>query len=449
MKNKLFYSKKNTIYVFLYTFASMFRLTITILLTSLFTILSAQTPKEEIALCPDFAASNSVAYQVPTEKLTPAPKGYIVFYLSHYGRHGSRYLTKIEDYEYVLRTMRLAEEEGKLTPLGKDVQHRVTLLSEQAKNRWGDLTKLGSEQIADISKRMVKNYPELFKGNAHINARSTLMPRCQLSMTAALIELTRLRPHLNYSIFASGHDLHYMNFQDKILRDSNKKHNTQSVYDEFANNHLNYDRLLNSLFNDTAFIRKNVDAYQFNYYLFRLAGNIQDTDYAGKMTLWDIYTKDEIYENWQVSNAWWFLGFGFTPLNGNKQPFTQRNLIRQIITDADDAIRGNNVNVDLRFGHDTMILPLVCLMGINGYDASIGCLDSLVSRGWFDYKVFPMASNIQIAFYKNKAKNNDVIIKILLNEKEASLPVKTDIAPYYHWADVKKYLLNIIDNYKE
>ena len=38
------------------------------------------------------SASNFLAYIDPTEALTPAPKGYEPFYLTHYGRHGSRWL---------------------------------------------------------------------------------------------------------------------------------------------------------------------------------------------------------------------------------------------------------------------------------------------------------------------------------------------------------------------
>ena len=34
------------------------------------------------------SASNYVAYVDPTLPLTPAPKGYEPFYLTHYGRHG-------------------------------------------------------------------------------------------------------------------------------------------------------------------------------------------------------------------------------------------------------------------------------------------------------------------------------------------------------------------------
>jgi hypothetical protein len=47
-----------------------------------------------------------------------------------------------------------------------------------------------------------------------------------------------------------------------------------------------------------------------------------------------------------------------------------------------------------------------------------------------------MGANIQLIFYR---KGNDVIVKFLHNERETSIPVSTDIAPYYHWKDVRQF----------
>jgi hypothetical protein len=49
-----------------------------------------------------------------------------------------------------------------------------------------------------------------------------------------------------------------------------------------------------------------------------------------------------------------------------------------------------------------------------------------------------MAANIQLVFYR-KEGSDDVLVKFLFNENETSIPVATDCAPYYHWADVKRY----------
>ena len=59
-----------------------------------------------------------------------------------------------------------------------------------------------------------------------------------------------------------------------------------------------------------------------------------------------------------------------------------------------------------------------------------------------------MACNLQFVFYR-KAGSEDIIFKILDNEDEATLPIKTDIAPYYHWNDFKDYCNKILSKYED
>ena len=61
--------------------------------------------------------------------------------------------------------------------------------------------------------------------------------------------------------------------------------------------------------------------------------------------------------------------------------------------------------------------------------------------------MFPMASNVQFVFYRSDVNDDDVIFKVLLNEQEASLPLPTDIAPYYHWKDFREFYLKKLDAY--
>ena len=55
-----------------------------------------------------------------------------------------------------------------------------------------------------------------------------------------------------------------------------------------------------------------------------------------------------------------------------------------------------------------------------------------------------MAVNLQLVFFRNKA--GDVIVKLMHNEREVSIPVATDIAPFYHWKDVKEYFESILNS---
>jgi len=52
-------------------------------------------------------------------------------------------------------------------------------------------------------------------------------------------------------------------------------------------------------------------------------------------------------------------------------------------------------------------------------------------------------------FYRKNPADKDVLIKVLLNENEATLPLKTDVAPYYHWDDFRRHYLQRIDNFQK
>ena len=205
---------------------------------------------------------------------------------------------------------------------------------------------------------------------------------------------------------------------------------------------------MESLFNDKNYVYRNIDADDFGYRLFKLASNLQSIEARKDMTLYDIFTKDELYANWQMENVRWYIEYGACPLNGGQQPFSQRNLLRNIITQADSCIATGKNCATLRFGHETMVLPLTCLLGLNGYDMQISDFDKIEEQGWINYRIFPMGANIQFVFYRRNADDKDVLVKVLLNENEATLPIASDMKPYYRWSDFKEYYMNKIKSYR-
>ena len=412
-------------------------------------IAEAQSARDEIKSDTHLSASNYLAYPGPTQgDLTPAPEGEKPFYLSHYGRHGSRYLINNDEYKRPYEILKAADEAGKLTPLGKDVLKRVKLIYDEAYKRLGELTPLGAIQHRQIAKRMYERFPEVFEGNAIIDAKSTIVIRCILSMENELQQLLLMNPRLNIRHDASEHDMWYMNFTDKELTGKRSNFETQRAYMEFVDKHRNYERAMGALFNDAEYMEKNVDAWRLNNYLFKLASNLQSTELHKRITLYDIFTDEEIYSNWQIENVRWYLSYGACPLNGGQQPFTQRNLLRTIIEEADSCIRLRNPGATLRFGHETMVLPLTCLMEINGFGLQETNMERLESKGWLNYKVFPMGANIQFVFYRKNVDDTDVLVKVLLNENEVTLPVKSKTAPYYKWSEVRDYYLQKLNAFK-
>ena len=88
----------------------------------------SQTTKEEVLSDLNRTGGVYYAYPVTESKNTPAPKGYEPFYISHYGRHGSRYLISDNDYKWVSNLLHKGFEAEALTPLGVDVMNRIDSL---------------------------------------------------------------------------------------------------------------------------------------------------------------------------------------------------------------------------------------------------------------------------------------------------------------------------------
>lgn len=399
--------------------------------------IQAQTPREDFKRDITLSASNYVAYRGPQKQLTPAPKGYKPFYLSHYGRHGSRYMIGKAAYDVPYFSLLKAKQEGKLTPKGEETLRKVALIREDAKGRDGELTPLGALQHQGITQRMMERFPEIFAGKTNVEARSTVVIRCILSMENGLQQLLRMNPQLHIFHDASYHDMYYMNQPDKRLDSLKNCIGRKVVQEELTSKHDNYKRVMEELFNDPAWVKLNINQRDLNHKLYEMAGAIQGTELRGKVSLYDLFTQDELYDNWVVSNSWWQMSYGNSPYTGNVQPYSQRNLLRDIIEKADSCIALPHPGATLRYGHDTMVTPLTCLLNLNGYGSEIKDPEKIATQ-WFDYKITPMATNLQFVFYR-KAKSDDILVKVLLNEDEATLPIKSDVAPYYHWNDFKAY----------
>ena len=398
---------------------------------------------------PAYASCNYDTYpdSIP-ENLTPAPMGKRPFYISHYGRHGSRYINKRSGYEIPYKMMVHANGVNELTATGKQVFSEMNLILEDSEDRWGDLTPLGMSQQHHIARRMISRFPEVFADSACVAARSTIVPRCIMSMEAAMMELAQLNPQLHITMDASKSTQWYMNHQDPLLR-SKLIPEAQKVYDKYTASRLGNSRLMEMLFKNPDIVKELVDESFFNYYLMKMGLFQLNTHRYQDTYLTDLFTTEDLYRMWQIDNALWYMQYGFCPLNGGDYPYSQRHLLRRIIAEADSCISLEKPGAQLRFGHETVLLPLVCLIGINGYDLQTTDLEELEEKGWWCSSVFPMGSNVQFIFYRRNPSDKDVLFKVLLNEQEARLPIRSDCAPYYHWADFRRYCLKKLDRYEK
>ena len=411
--------------------------------------LGAQTVIDLIKANPAYASCNYNTYpDTITAVYTPAPAGKKPFYFSHYGRHGSRYISSRSGFDIPFKMVALADSLNELTPTGQRVYQEMKLVMQDTEGRWGELTGYGRKQHRNIARRMARNFPEVFHPGARVQAYSTVVPRCIESMGTALIELLQEEPTLQVSQESSQRNQWFMNYQDRELRRQQMTPQIRKVYNEYITKYMGNTRLMELIFKNPDIVDEVVDEGQFNYYLMKMGLFQLNTHLYRNTYLLDIFQTDELYRMWQIDNALWYLQQGACKLNGGRQPYSQRHLLRRIIADADSCIRLADPGAQLRYGHETVLLPLVCLIGINGYDLETDDFSQLEAKGWWCSSVFPMGSNLQFIFYRSGLDDSDVLFKVLLNEEEARLPIQTDCAPYYHWNDFRTYCLNKLDRYK-
>ena len=408
----------------------------------------AQSVRNLIIRKPSYASCNYDTYpdSIPNN-LTPSPEGKKPFYISHYGRHGSRYISSRRGFDTPYDMMAHADSVDELTPTGDRVLDEMTLVMNDTEGRWGELTGYGKQQVQAIGRRMVERFPEVLGGDAIVQAKSTIVPRCIESMGSCMTEMKQVNPRLRITMESSQRNQWYMNHQDKKLR----KYMTpeaQKAFDAYISNRRSNSRLMELIFKNPDIVKEIVNEEDFNYYLMKMGLFQQNTHLRLNTYLQDLFETDDLYRMWQIDNALWYIQHGACKLNGGRQPYSQRFLLRQLIADADSCIRLDKPGAQMRFGHETVLLPLVCLIGINGYDLETDNLEELEARGWWCSNVFPMGSNLQFIFYRSSPRDHDILFKVLLNEQEATLPIPTDNAPYYRWSDFRQYCLDKLSRYK-
>lgn len=386
-------------------------------------------------------------YGIPT--LSESPDGYVPFHMEHYGRHGSRWLLNDGKYDKPVEQLELAQKYGKLTPRGEDLLAQMKVIRDESRNRVGELTPLGHRQHREIARRMFSNFPELFTPGTHVDAKSTVIIRCILSMANEIAELQTLCPELIVTCDASRTTQKILayNSTDTVAKKLGREA-TEKYMDDYEANFPKPMEFISKVYNDPQFVADSIGEWKAFRSIFDVAVNTQSHD--NQESMYDLFTPEELNNEWLINNADWYLTAGNTPLTKNRVPYNQRVLLRNIIESADTAMVSPRQSVNLRFGHESIVLPLTILMELN--DAAYETTDlSTLADHWRNYEIFPMGSNIQMIFYRPKDTKtyspDDVLVKVMLNEAEATLPVTPVQGNYYKWSDLRSYYRSKLDSF--
>ena len=363
------------------------------------------------------------AYPVTETTMLAAPEGYEPFYISHYGRHGSRWLPNDKRYTWVNRQFK---DKNRLTKLGKDVRKRLEKIWKNAEGNGGLLTPLGGRQHRQIARRMYQNFPQLFTAEAHITAHSSTVNRCKTSMENFVAELKAQNPSIKIDPITREEDMAWIAYKSK------EQNYLEHSFDWPLP--ISTDRFINALFTDASHLSKS-NREKLLSELHTIASDMQDVEL--KVSLYDIFTEEELKTVYNLNNRRMTLHNGDEIMNNGIAARCATSLWSRIKADADAAIARGDIGADLRFGHDTNLYRLMTLMGIDTKDKP---MDELL----------PMAANLQMIFYKNA--QGRVLVQLLHNEHPATIsnlsPLTSYLLPLYYWEDLKQHVADRLHHFE-
>lgn len=369
-------------------------------------------------------------FEVPSP--TPAPKGYTPFYISHYGRHGSRYAWNSKTYSLIHEVLSAAHEEGVLTALGEEFYQNFETFYPIPLINTGDLVPLGWEQHQRIAAWVYDNFPKVFKGSRHVDAIVSTSPRSIVSMSSFCLSLKEKNPKLSFyqSSTHTGLAVATPTSAPAPIRKQYKEDDISRIESvaHFNQRFIDYDGILGRIFTNPAFpSRFEGGRTNFIDQLYSLVGGYHN--YEERPLFDNILTPDQYAMLWEALNYYSY----HIDLSARYQNIP---LLEDIIDKAEAAFGDPNRAADLRFGHDYVFEAFMCLINVNGS----GTVPEKASevKYWFQSYNVPMAATLLFVFYRNR--KGDILFKVLLNEKEATLPqIQPVTGPYYRWSDFTRW----------
>lgn len=418
------------------------RLTITMLSVLFVSMAYAQITAGSIDADIESARGILLPYRPGDVSDTGAPEGYSPFYISHYGRHGSRYHCDKERLLPAIDGLKAAEDAGMLTHEGRQLKLYVDSLVSFSEGMWGELTPLGAQEHREIAERMYMRFPEAWTsdGRREVHCVSSDISRCIVSMANSTVSLARLNPSLEFSYAAGMRHRSYLADPGPEEVELIRKECMYAVLQR----ELDYSAFFAKIFKYPDSMDKVLpDAYEFCFRIFDIWAEGAAMQ-SCRFDIRDYMSMDEILPIARVYSTDMYYGHMRGERTKDLRLPASRRLLRTIVKDADEAMdAGSHTAADLRYGHDTGLLALEALIGLEGYDGVYSYEEAA------DYicmsKIQPKASNLQIVFYsKDIFQDDECLVKFLVNEQETIIPaLKPFTGPYYKWPQLKEYLMKL------
>lgn len=375
-------------------------------------------------------------YPVP-ENVAVAPDSLTPIMINHVGRHGARFQSSSKRSITLLRALIKADSIGTITPTGRKLKELVEEVVRVTDGRWGELDSIGVAEQRGIAERMYKQFKPVFEHGV-VNAISSYVPRCVMSMYSFCHQLSELNPGITINTFSSR-------ATSPILR----PFTTDSAYLEYRKE-APYSKTLDFYIAHTAPVKPverilggrypithevaqkfALDEYSF---ISSLAAIGMDVDYS------EYFTLEEYNSLWRCRNLEQYyerVGNDFSDVPEN----IAYRLVQSFVWAADAVVNGNSMeNVQLRFGHAETMMPFLSLLQVPEC-YYMTAYPEKVSEHWQNFHVVPMASNFTMILFKSRTGR--IYARFDFNEVPVRL-IEDYPSDYVPWSVARAYLTKCI-----
>lgn len=423
---------------------------------------SVEAVKESLKLYPDLALATYATYPaIPLQPIAEAPKGYEPFYISTISRHGSRYQNTPNKNFYInkIKMFKKLDEAGLLTETGKQI-YKYMCDAEKAQEKFiAELSPLGARQLRAMGERAYARFTPIFENGGRMEGISSNYNRCRQSLESFVEGITSNAPKMECSIVCDASIQPLLRPYDKL----------NTAYDgeraDFAHhyNHGEWHKTLRRWAKDhpdtpaLKYVFTDVEAalalvkklpFDMAHSIFNGLLFMKNFEVGDPVLHTKLFSEEEIYNFYVYKAFHWMCTRSCENIDIMKVRHRYiRPLLMHFIDNADAVLSGkSDAKAHLRCSHDTNIMPLFALFGFKdavAYYKEGDIEQSAVSA--MTSKVIPMAANMQLVFYRN-AKGK-VLVRVLLNEQDAELPIKSKTPMFYRWEDLREYLIGRADRY--
>ncbi len=396
-------------------------------------------------------------YDFDAQICTAAPKGYEAFYISHYGRHGSRYPYTATVATALLDMLHEAGEKENLSEYGSGLMARLELFMEKAGNHIGELTDLGRQQQYRLAGEMAERYPQAFRKGAVVTAQASSSPRSILSMASFCTALARKYPSIRIDQFqgfaetqatAPNMGRNPLRIKGPGLGNPYRESPAEFMqrrFPEFT------ETVLGKMFRDPYAALGDRDVQYLMDHIYMLIGGMNSLPDGVRMDFSDIATPETLARMWELDNYQRFCEYIVYTASCCSvfKDIIERADARLALLDSaagklEGRAEGRAEGADLRFGHDHVLMSLLMIADID----SFGELPENPDELGHVFQTFrsPMAANLHFVFYRPKNGRGPILTGLSLNGQPARLSaldkelgISPDESAFYRWDDVKAW----------